>query len=72
MRSLRKRPFLFGRDLEHFWKTEPDMPHHVFLKLYETEENLVVRAEVPGYTESTSPVSHGGLSSTARRSTRKR
>lgn len=48
---LEKRPFLFGRDLEHFWKTEPEMPRPVFLKLYETEENLVVRAEVPGYTE---------------------
>lgn len=48
---LEKRPFLFGRDLEHFWKTEPEMPRPGFLKLYETEENLVVRAEVPGYTE---------------------
>jgi len=47
---LEKRPLLFGRDLELFWKTEPETPCPVFLKLYETEENLVVRAEVPGYT----------------------
>lgn len=47
---LEKRPFLFGRELEHLWKAEPEL-RPVFLKLYETEENLVVRAEVPGYTE---------------------
>jgi HSP20 family molecular chaperone IbpA len=47
---LEKRPLLFGRDLELFWKTEPETPCPAFLKLYETEENLVVRAEVPGYT----------------------
>ena len=48
---LEKRPFLFGRELEHLWKTEPEVLRPIFLKLYETEENLVVRAEVPGYTE---------------------
>ena len=48
---LEKRPFLFGRDLEHLWKSEPEALRPIFLKLYETEENLVVRAEVPGYTE---------------------
>ena len=48
---LEKRPLLFGRELEHLWKTEPEMLRPLFLKLYETEENLVVRAEVPGYTE---------------------
>ena len=46
---LEKRPFLFGRELEHLWKSESEVL--IFLKLYETEENLVVRAEVPGYTE---------------------
>jgi len=48
---LEKRPFLFGRELEHLWKTEPEMLHPVFMKLYETEESLVVHAEVPGFTE---------------------
>jgi HSP20 family protein len=40
---LEKRPLLFGRELEHL--------RPMFLKLYETEEHLLVRAEVPGYTE---------------------
>jgi HSP20 family protein len=48
---LEKRPLLFGRELEHLWKTEPELLRPIFLKLYETEENLVVRAEVPGYTD---------------------
>jgi len=48
---LEKGPFLFGRELEHLWKTEPEVLRPIFLKLYETEESLVVRAEVPGYTE---------------------
>src|ERR1700739_4737664 len=47
---LEKRPLPFFRDLEHIWRTEPEF-RPVFLKLYETEENLIVRAEVPGYTE---------------------
>lgn len=48
---LEKRPLLFGRELEHLWKTEPELLRPIFLKMYETEENLVVRAEVPGFTE---------------------
>src|SRR5271167_440656 len=48
---LEKRPLLFGRELEHLWKTEPELLRPIFLKLYETEENLVVRAEVPGFSE---------------------
>ncbi len=48
---LEKRPLLFGRELEHLWKTEPELLRPLYLKLYETEENLVVRAEVPGFTE---------------------
>ncbi|HTP69038.1 MAG TPA: Hsp20/alpha crystallin family protein [Dongiaceae bacterium] len=48
---LEKRPLLFGRELEHLWKTEPELLRPLFLKLYETEENLIVRAEVPGYTD---------------------
>ena len=48
---LKERPLLFGRDLEQLWKTEPELLRPMFLKLYETEENLMVRAEVPGYME---------------------
>ena len=48
---LQKTPLLFGREFEHLWKTEPELLRPIFLKLYETEENLVVRAEVPGFTE---------------------
>jgi HSP20 family protein len=48
---LEKRPLLFGRDFEHIWKTEPELLRPIYLRLYETEENLVVRAEVPGFTE---------------------
>jgi HSP20 family protein len=48
---LEKRPLLFGRELEHLWKTEPELLRPVFLKMYETEENLVVHAEVPGFTD---------------------
>jgi HSP20 family protein len=48
---LQKTPLLFGRELEHLWKTEPELLRSISLRMYETEENLVVRAEVPGYTE---------------------
>jgi HSP20 family protein len=48
---LEKRPFLFGREFENHFKTEPDPMRPIYLKLYETEETLVARAEVPGFTE---------------------
>lgn len=48
---LEKRPFLFGREFENFFKTEPELVRPIYLKLYETEETLVARAEVPGFTE---------------------
>jgi HSP20 family protein len=48
---LEKRPFLFGREIENLFRTEPEMTRPILLKLYETEENLLVRAEVPGFTE---------------------
>ena len=48
---LEKRPFLFGREIEQLLRTEPELTRPILLKLYETEENLVVRAEVPGFTE---------------------
>ena len=48
---LEKTPLLFGRELEHLIRTQPEVSRPIFLKLYETEENLIVRAEVPGFTE---------------------
>jgi HSP20 family protein len=48
---LEKRPLLWGREFEHLLKTEPELLRPIFLKLYETEETLVARAEVPGFTE---------------------
>ena len=44
-------PRFFTRELENFFKTEPEVLRPVNLKLYETEEALIVRAEVPGFTE---------------------
>lgn len=48
---LEKRPFLLGREFENLFKTEPEQMRPIYLKLYETEETLVARAEVPGFTE---------------------
>jgi HSP20 family protein len=48
---LEKRPRFFGRELENLFRTEPEITKPIFLKLYETEDTLVVRAEVPGFTE---------------------
>ena len=48
---LEKRPLLFGRELEHLIRGESELTRPILLKLYETEESLVVRAEVPGFTE---------------------
>jgi HSP20 family protein len=48
---LEKRPMLFGRELEHLFRNEPELTRPIFLKLYETEDALVARAEVPGFTE---------------------
>lgn len=48
---LEKTPLFFGRELEHLLRPLPEFSRPIFLKLYETEENLIVRAEVPGFTE---------------------
>jgi HSP20 family protein len=48
---LEKRPFLLGREFENLFKSEPEPMRPTYLKLYETEETLVARAEVPGFTE---------------------
>ena len=48
---LSATPRFFTRDLESFFKAEPEVLRSVNLKLYETEVALIVRAEVPGFTE---------------------
>jgi len=44
-------PRFFSREFENWLKPEPEVFRPVNLKLYETEEALIVRAEVPGFTE---------------------
>jgi len=48
---LKERPFLLSREFEHLFKHEPELLRPIFPKMYETEDSLVVRAEVPGFTE---------------------
>jgi HSP20 family molecular chaperone IbpA len=49
---LEKRPFLLGREFENLFEPEPELTRPIYLKLYETGETLVARAEVPGFTET--------------------
>jgi len=44
-------PRFFTREFENWFKPETEVFRPVNLKLYETEEALLVRAEVPGFTE---------------------
>jgi HSP20 family molecular chaperone IbpA len=44
-------PRFFTRELENWFKQEPELFRPINLKLFETEEALMVRAEVPGFTE---------------------
>lgn len=44
-------PRCFTREFENWFKLEPELFRLVNLKLYETEEAMLVRAEVPGFTE---------------------
>src|SRR5580704_15422253 len=48
---LEKRPLLFGREFENLLRAEPELMRPIYLRLYETEETLIARAEVPGYSE---------------------
>ena len=48
---LGSTPRFFTRELENWLKPEPEVFRPMNLKLYETEEALLVRAEVPGFTE---------------------
>jgi len=45
------KPRFFGREIENLFRTELEQVRPVYLKLYETPEALVLRAEVPGFTE---------------------
>jgi HSP20 family protein len=40
----------FGRDLEHWFKAESELLHPVRVDVSESDNNLIVKAEVPGYT----------------------
>ena len=42
---LEKRPLFFGRELENLLRSEPELTRPILMKLYETEENLIARAE---------------------------
>jgi HSP20 family protein len=44
-------PRFFTRELENWFKPEAEAFRPVHLKLYETDEALIARAEVPGFTE---------------------
>ena len=44
-------PRFFTREFENWFKTEPELFRPVHLKLYETHEAVIARAEVPGFTE---------------------
>jgi HSP20 family protein len=40
----------FGHDLEDWFRAESELLHPVHLELAESDDNLTVRAEVPGFT----------------------
>ena len=48
---LGSTPRFFTRELENWFKPEAELFRPVNLKLYETEEALLARVEVPGFTE---------------------
>jgi hypothetical protein len=52
---LGKRPLLFGREFENLLRAEPELMRPIYLRLYETEETLIAKAEVPGSTSFASP-----------------
>jgi len=44
-------PRFLTREFENWFKTEPELFRPVHLKLFETNEAVIARAEVPGFTE---------------------
>lgn len=45
------KPRFFGREFENLFRPEMEYFRPVYLKLFETPEALILRAEVPGFTE---------------------
>lgn len=45
------KPRFLGREFENTFRTEMEYLRPVYLKLYETPEALILRAEVPGFNE---------------------
>jgi HSP20 family protein len=45
------KPRFLGREFENMLRPELEYFHPVYLKLYETPEAFILRAEVPGFTE---------------------
>lgn len=45
------KPRFFGREFENIIRPDMEYFRPVYLKLYETPEALILRAEVPGFTE---------------------
>lgn len=45
------KPRFFGREFENLFRPEFEYFHPVHLRIYETPEMLILRAEVPGFTE---------------------
>jgi HSP20 family protein len=43
---------IFGRDLEDWFDAEKELFHPMHIKVTEAENNVEVRAEVPGFTEN--------------------
>ena len=43
--------YIFGRDLEHWFKAEQELFHPVCTELTETDDAFALKAEVPGFTE---------------------
>lgn len=48
---LGSTPRFFTREMENWFKPEPEVFRPVNQQLYETEETLLIRGEVPGFTE---------------------
>lgn len=48
---------LFGRDLEHWFRAEAELLHPVALNITESDQNLTIEAEVPGFSAADLKVS---------------
>jgi HSP20 family protein len=48
---------IYGRDLENWFRAESEFVHPIHIEMAETDEELTVRAEVPGFTANELEVS---------------